>query len=128
MNNKGQSLILFVLILPIIILILVMIIDISKMVLVKSEINNINYMAIDYALDNYDSVLNNDVNVVNKIRELIIKNKKDIKDITIKNENNEIRIGIIYKSNLFIFKDIFNIESIYIGYIDNQEKVIERVK
>ena len=128
MNNKGQSLVLFVLILPIIILILVMVIDISKMVLVKNEINNINYMAIDYALDNYDSVIENDINISNKIEELIIKNKNDIKDIMIENNDNKISIKIIYKSDLFVFKNIFSIESIYLGYIDNQGKVIERVK
>ncbi|MBQ8219260.1 MAG: hypothetical protein IJZ79_05850 [Bacilli bacterium] len=122
MNSKGQSLVLFILTLPIILLILVMIIDISKMTLLKNEINNINYIAIDYALDNYDNI------DINEIKQLIYKNKSDINDILIENKDNKIYIKITYKSNLTIFRDIFKIESIYTGYIDNLEKIIERVK
>ena len=42
LNNKGQSLVMFVLLIPLLMLILVMVVDIGNMVNVKLELNNIN--------------------------------------------------------------------------------------
>jgi len=47
MNNKGQSLILFVLLFPIIFLILVLVYDIGNMILLKLELDNINKLVMD---------------------------------------------------------------------------------
>ncbi len=51
MNNKGQTLVLFVLMLPIIIFIMLLVIDVSNMVITKQELNNINKMVLNYGLD-----------------------------------------------------------------------------
>ena len=128
MNNKGQSLVLFVLILPICLLILVMIIDISKMVLLKNEINNINYLAIDYALDNYDHFISDNINTSKEIEKLIYKNKSNVNGIILKNENNKLYITIKCYSDMLIFRDTFIVTSEYVGYLINDEKRIERVK
>ena len=73
MNNKGQSLISFVLIIPIILMILFMVYDIGNMVLLKEQLDNINYLTIDYGLGKLD-----DNALDNKLREMIVKNKDDI--------------------------------------------------
>ena len=51
MNNKGQTLVLFVLILPIIIFIMLLVIDVSNMFITKQELNNINKIVLNYGLD-----------------------------------------------------------------------------
>ena len=119
MNNRGQSLVMFVVLIPIIILILIMVVDLSRIGIVINEINHINEIAIDYGLDNYDDDL---------IRGIIIKNKKDIKDIEITRDIDRLYIDIGYNIEMiFINKDI-EIESRYMGYIDNNKKIIERNK
>ena len=47
MNSKGQTLVLFVLILPIIVFIMLLVIDVSNMFITKQELNNINKITND---------------------------------------------------------------------------------
>ena len=125
MNNKGQSLITFVLIFPIIFLIVLALYDIGNIAILKNELNNINYLAIDYGLDIID-----DENIQTKLTNLIKKNKNDIDNINIDIENNQINITL--KSNItlkIINTNIHTIESSYKGYIDeNNQKVIKKDK
>lgn len=124
MNNKGQSLVTFVLVIPIIFLIFMMIYDIGNMVLLKNELDNINNIALDYGLDNI-----NEENIKDKIETLIIKNKNDINNISINMEDNKIYIILEDSVNTKIsFGNIFNVKSSYVGYIDNDKKIIERNK
>lgn len=124
MNNKGQSLVTFVLVIPIIFLIFMMIYDIGNMVLLKNELDNINNIALDYGLDNI-----NEENIKDKIETLIIKNKNDINSISINIEDNKIYITLEDSVNTKIsFGNIFNVKSSYVGYIDNDKKIIERNK
>ena len=127
MNNKGQSLISFVLIVPIVLMILFMVYDIGNMVLLKEQIDNINYLAIDYGLDKLD-----DSSLDNKLREIIIKNKDDIDKIEINIDNGKIRILLEDKTNNKLslinkFK-VLNVKSNYIGYIENDKKIIRKDK
>ena len=46
LNNKGQSLVLFIVIIPIIIGIMVMVIDIGNVIYEKQELDNINKISI----------------------------------------------------------------------------------
>ena len=48
LNNKGQSLVMFICLLPILLLIVLAIVDVSGMVIEKNKLNNINYIAISY--------------------------------------------------------------------------------
>ena len=48
LNNKGQSLVMFICLLPILLLIVLAIVDVSRMVIEKNKLNNINYIAISY--------------------------------------------------------------------------------
>jgi len=122
-NNKGQSLVMFVLILPIFFLILLLVVDLGKMILLRQELNNISYLAIDCGLDNQN---------IEKIKEVIFKNKDDIDTVDINIEDNKIYVILEDSVDMVIplFDDIevFKIKSSYVGYVDNDKKIIERDK
>lgn len=127
MNNRGQSLISFVLIIPIILMILFMVYDIGNMVLLREKLDNINYIAIDYGLDKIDDL---DLNA--KLNELIKKNKDDIEVVNISISEGKIRITLEDRLNnkfslISKFKT-FTVKSSYIGYIENDKKVIRKDK
>ena len=127
MNNKGQSLVLFVITIPLLLIILFMVYDIGNIVLLKEKLDNINYITLDYGLDKLD---NN--NLKNTLNEMIIKNSNDIDKIDISIENNIIKITLKDKINnkfsiLKIFKSL-DVSSSYIGYIEDNKKIIRKDK
>ena len=122
MNNKGQSLVTFVLLIPIIFLILFMVYDIGSMVLLKIELNNINYLVTDYGVDKLD-----DVDINDKLRDMINKNKNDIDNIEIDISDN--KLNIVLEDTLdnkisLIRKFKVKIKSSYIGYMEDDKKKI----
>ena len=125
MNNRGQSLISFVLIVPIIMMILFMVYDIGAMVLLRERLDNINYVAIDYGLDKLD-----DLELNSKLDEMIKKNKDDIDIINISISDGKIKIiledKIDNKLSLINKFKVFNIKSSYIGYMENDKKIIRK--
>ncbi len=128
LNNKGQSLVLFVILIPIFLLLIGLVYDIGKLSLLRDELNNINYIAMDYALDNID-----DENMVNNSKNLINKNKKNIDYIEVSVDEDKVYILIedTIKGIFIDFQDsdIFKVKSSYIGYIDtDNKKIIERDK
>ena len=127
MNNRGQSLIAFVLIVPIILLLILMVYDISSMVLLKKELNDINYLTLDYAINHMD-----DESIYDKLHEIISKNKMDIDEVNIQIEDDKVFItlkdNINNKLSLINKVRIFDIESAYVGYLDNGKKIIEKNK
>jgi len=164
LNNRGQSLVLFVITLPILLIILVIVIDIGRVISLKQELNNISELVLDYGLDYWnginmntnddeeiiDSNLNIDIDgiIVNdnsedvsiendvidiedRLIEIIKLNKDDIDFIDVRIEDNKIyielsdRVDGIFSSIIDI--SVFDIRSSYVGYIDNNEKRIERV-
>ena len=88
-NNKGQTLAIFVVFLPILIILIYGIYELGNIYYEKNNLNNINVMAIKYGLDNID-----DTDINNKIKNLISINDKDIviKNIDIKKNNIEIKL------------------------------------
>ena len=142
-NNKGQSLVLFVIILPILLIILILVIDIGRVILLKNELDSINKIVLDYGLDemeDLDNILVNDDSVdiyqlVNdiedRIKNVIILNKDDIDTINIDLKDNKIYIYLEDSVNGIFSKlidiSIFDVKSSYVGYIDNDKKRIERV-
>lgn len=122
-NNRGQSLVLFVLIIPILLLLLVLVVDVGKMILLKQELNNINYMVIDYGVSRRVSE--------DKIRELIYKNKKDIDNVEILYDD-KLCITLSSDFNMMLSVidniDIFQIRSSYCGYLEDGKVEIERDK
>ncbi len=123
LNNKGQSLVMFVVILPVIIMILMMVVDIGKMVNLKSELDNINYIAISYGLDNIS-----DDDIQDKIRKLIYKNKLGIDEVKIEIDDGEVDITLVDGIDLILLKEsnILRVRSSYRGIISDEKKIIER--
>lgn len=122
MNNKGQTLVLFVLILPIIIFIMLLVIDVSNMFITKQELNNINKIVLNYGLDIIE-----EENIDSKLEELINKNIS-VNEHTIRIDNGIIEIEI--KKNIqgiVTKKKIYEVKSTYKGYIEEDKKVINRV-
>ena len=126
LNNKGQSLVLFIVVLPILLLILVLVIDIGRIIVFKQELDNINKIALDYGLDNLEIDNLND-----KMVEIIKLNNKKIDDININLENNKlyIELNIDMGGMLSELVDItiFDIKSSYVGYVEDNKKIIERI-
>ena len=125
-NNKGQSLVLFIVILPVLLLLLVLIIDVGKMILLKLELNNISEIVLDYGIDNLDNE-----NIYSELNNLVKLNKTDIDKIEINIVDDKIYLELEASGKgLFtglINETLFTIETNYVGYIDNEEKRIERI-
>lgn len=122
MNNKGQTLVLFVLILPIIVFIMLLVIDVSNMFITKQELNNINKIVLNYGLDIIE-----EENIDSKLEELINKNIS-VNEHTIRIDNGIIEVEI--KKNIqgiVTKKKIYEVKSTYKGYIEEDKKVISRV-
>lgn len=126
LNNKGQSLVMFVLVIPVILIILILVLDIGRMYLERRELDNINYIALNYGIDNYEME-----NVNEKLSEIIKKNDEDI--IIIKNEINDDKLYLATEKKYdgyflgFISDDFVIVKSTYVGYQNNGKKYIERV-
>lgn len=127
LNNKGQSLVMFVMILPILLMIIMMVIDIGKMVQRREELDSINYILVDYGLDNIE--LNN---LEDKLKEILDKNDKsiDIVKINIDKESLEVEVILRDEVDLLILKDnkLFRVKSDYVGRVVDDKKIIERNK
>ena len=123
MNNKGQSLVLFVLLIPIILGIITLVIDVGKSLVEKNSINNKIELVIEYGLED---------NLTKKEISELLEHNLNTNDYQVNIDNGTIEIkvktyvqGII--SNVFDFKG-FNIESEYHGYMQEEKKIIEKVK
>lgn len=127
MNNKGQSLVLFVLLIPLVLLILVLVYDIGSMILKKLELDNINKLALDYGITNIS-----DDDITDELKKLIQKNISGINTIEISLDNEKINITLkdSIDNNISLIKDIdmFEIKSSYVGYLSDNKKIIERNK
>lgn len=126
LNNKGQSLVMFIIIIPIVILILTLVYDVGSAIYEKNRLSNTSYMVIDYGLDNINSVSESE------LIELALMNTNNLSYISIVIEDKEIEIklskeikGIVCK--IFGF-NLIEAYSEYKGTITNGEKKIERIK
>lgn len=126
LNNKGQSLILFVIVLPVVLLIAIIVIDMGRVIVKKQELNNISNIVLSYGLDNLDKV-----DLSNKLQELVKLNNSEIDEVNVFIEDNKIKLEL--KDNVngifssFANISIFNVKSYYVGYLENENKKIEKV-
>ena len=115
MDNKGQSLILFVIVLPIIAMFMVLLIDVCSYELNHNHIKNtIN--------DNLKVIVKDEIKDEEKIKS-IIKDNVDNSDVSviINEENNNIEINVSYKHKSFSRKIISNEPSVNYHYCGNYE-------
>lgn len=125
LNNKGQTLVMFVILLPILLFVLTLVYDVGNAIYEKDRLSNTNYMVVEYAICN--SLVSED-----ELVELINKNDEDISDITIMMIDNSITIALT-KDIKGIFGKMFgfnltSVKSEYKGNIIQGEKKIERIK
>ena len=124
-NNKGQSLVMFVLIIPIFLLILTLVYEVGNAIYEKDRLSNTNYLTIEYGLNNIDTVTEND------LKNLIEQNTSNLKYIYITIEENQIEIKIEKDAKSIIGKmfnfNLVKIISHYKGKIINNQKEIERI-
>ena len=125
MNSKGQSLVLFVLLIPLVLMILFMVYEIGRMTLIKHELDNINEIAIDYGLTKME-----DENAIQLITDLINKNNSelDIVEVNIVEDKLYITLKKNIKGQASLFKNMFTVKSSYVGYMKDDKKIIEKDK
>ena len=127
LNNKGQSLILFVLMLPVLLFVMILVIDMGNLMVEKQKLNNINYIMIDYGLSNLTKE-----DLEKYIYNYLKLNKKKIDKIKVSKTDNDITINLGKKESSMLghilnLKEVEIISS-YKGSIIDDKKVIERLK
>ena len=126
LNNKGQTLAIFVIIIPIILLFLMLIADYGLMSVEKRHIDNCVKDSINFGLKNL-----NDNNLDEKMKNLINKNidLDDIKSINIDITDNSVSIDLLVKYDMLfnILNNKNDIRVSYFGTIENGNiKIIKR--
>ncbi len=120
MNNKGQSLVMFVLLLPIILVLVAGVIDLGNYSVTKGKYENEIKSTIKYGL-NHPDVSTSD------LEKLLNSNLTGVKEVT-KNDN-QIRISVTSKVNsLFsnVIKLNYDINLTYTGYKENDKVIINK--
>lgn len=125
LNNKGQSLVMFVLIIPIFLLIFILIVDGGEMLVLKKKLDNINNIAINYGIDNV-----NEIGIEEKLKELVMLNSATIDVVNVSVNDNKVYITIKeYLEGHFlglVDLELITVTSSYVGYLSGDEKIIER--
>lgn len=120
MNNKGQSLITFVLFLPAIILLFTLIWEVGNLSLTTNKYEKEIKSAINYGLNNL-----NQPNINEKINNLLKANIEG--NIKVEINNGIIKINVKQKYNaLYNFNNHFDIDITYIGYKENNKIIIKK--
>jgi len=124
-NNKGQTLVIFVIFLPILIILFALVVDVSTMYMENNRLNNLNNMVLNYGLDN----LTNE-NIKNELNNLILKNDKDISKIKINIDSDSIDINVSKEINSTFGNVIgikkYKVVSKYNGVLKENKKVITK--
>lgn len=125
LNNRGQTLVLFVMLLPIMLLVMVLVFDIGKSIVEKQKLDNISFMIVSYGIEH-----SNDDNIEGTLKELVTLNYKDATDVEILVKDDYVSVSLSGKvkgvfGNL-VGKSNFKVRSYYIGNIN--DKKIKRVK
>lgn len=127
LNNKGQSLVLFIVFVPLVIIMGALIVDLSYAKYNSRRINLIAKEVLSYGLNNIEN------DPYYEMVNLIYKNDEDIDEYKINIDSDNKRIDImISKSNKSFFsfivgKEIYTQKCLYTGYFNEDKKVIERV-
>ena len=125
LNNKGQSLSMFIILIPIFVIVITLVFDVGSAIYEKNKLSNVCYMVVDYGLDNIEDIDEND------LIDLILKNLDDLSKINV-NVGEDINIllskdieGTI--GRMFGF-DLITANSQCVGKFNGKDKIIERIK
>lgn len=122
LNNKGQSLVMLVLIIPIFLLIITLIYDVANAIYEKDRLSNTIWIAIDYGLDNINDITKEELN------DMIISNVDGLNYIDVIVNDNEIVVKASKKviGKMFHF-ELTTINCNYKGKLIDDKKEIERI-
>lgn len=126
LNNKGQSLVLFILIIPILLGVMVLVIDVGKVMNIKNHMEHIHSFVLEWELEKDSTDYQEE-----EIQELL--------DYNIENGNSQVKIqnGKILLQTTTYVKGIlssivgfdgFRVVSEYVGYIDDHGKIIDKIR
>lgn len=126
LGNKGQSLAIFVIFVPVIIMVGVMVVDVTFARYNVRKLDNITKMVVRYGLEHIDG------EPYNNMVDLIYQNDDEIDSYTIdiNDENKTINISISKSTKGFfgsiVGKEIYKEKSNFTGYFKNDKKIIEK--
>ena len=119
MNNKGQSLVLFILLLPLIFILIALVLEVGFLYINKKKVDS----EIRYALKNS---IKNDIKDEIKIKNMIVENLGNDINIDVKNSNERIVKEVTIKHKFLFIKREYNIKIKYYGYLINDKIAIEK--
>ena len=121
MNNKGQTLVIFVIILPILLIMLTLVIDLGFLYIEKKNIDSNVYDSVKYYLENIS-----EEDIETKVNNLLNKNISDIDSININETDDYIEI-IVSKTRKSLYSIITNSTEINISYkgVKENKKIIK---
>ena len=128
LNNKGQSLAIFVIFVPVFIMMGTYVVDVSFAKYNERRLDNLNKQVINYGLKHIDE------EPYDNMVDLIYQNDSDIDfyEININNETKEISVTLSKSTKGFfgsiVGKEIYNEKSSLKGYIKDDKKIIESLK
>lgn len=126
LNNRGQSLAIFVIFVPVFIMIGTFVVDVSFAKYNERRLDNLNKQVINYGLKHIDE------EPYDNMVDLIYQNDSDIDsyEININNETKEISVTLSKSTKGFlgsiVGKEIYNEKSSLKGYIKDDKKIIEK--
>ena len=126
LNNKGQSLAIFVIFVPVFIMMGTYVVDVSFAKYNERRLDNLNKKVINYGLKHIDE------EPYDNMVDLIYQNDSDIDfyEININNETKEISVTLSKSTKGFfgsiVGKEIYNEKSSLKGYIKDDKKIIEK--
>ena len=126
LNNRGQSLAIFVIFVPVFIMMGTFVVDVSFAKYNERRLDNLNKQVINYGLKQIDE------EPYDNMVDLIYQNDSDIDsyEININNETKEISVTLSKSTKGFfgsiVGKEIYNEKSSLKGYIKDDKKIIEK--
>ena len=126
LNNRGQSLAIFVIFVPVFIMIGTFVVDVSFAKYNERRLDILNKQVINYGLKHIDE------EPYDNMVDLIYQNDSDIDsyEININNETKEISVTLSKSTKGFfgsiVGKEIYNEKSSLKGYIKEDKKIIEK--
>lgn len=126
MNEKGQTLIIFVIILPIFLFILTLVIDLGLVQNERTKLTSVTRIIIG---DVYDQIIDEE-DAIKKVKELYKKNDVNTDSLIVTYQEKKLNIKINKKVEGIIGKitnlNLFNLEIYLTGYKENDKLIIEK--